>query len=291
MRSPARVVRVVVLPAPLRPTRPIRSPGCTRRFASLMRMRLPARSSRPVVVITEPRVGGIRRKVRIARGDIGGIDRPTVRTLRGRGRRRPWHGRGLLPAPTARGAPVASADGGIVVRLLLLVVAGAAAWFSVRAAHSGLRSSEEVLAACAAGLAIAGASQGGPALDGDPVTALLLAIAFLILALVAPTTAAWPLVSWAAAQLAVLRGLDLVPAALHTELYLCVALLGLGIALVGRRVVARVALLTTAPWWLAGVVGGSSSAWADDHGRQWFSAALMIAAGFGLLLARLREPL
>src|SRR3954469_16022125 len=189
------------------------------------------------------------------------------------------------------GATVASAYGGIVVRLLLLVVAGTAAWFSVRAAHSGLRSSEEVLAACTAGLAIAGASQGGPALDGDPVTALLLAIAFLILALVVPTTAAWPLVSWAAAQLAVVRALDLVPAALHTELYLCVALLGLGIALVGRRVVARVALLTTAPWWLAGVVGGSSSAWADNGGGQWLSAVLMIAAGFGLLLARLRKPL
>ena len=55
--------------------------------------------------------------------------------------------------------------------------------------------------------------------------------------------------------------------------------------------VGRLALVTTAPWWLAGVVGGSSSAWADDGGRQWFSAALMIAAGFGLLLARLREPL
>jgi hypothetical protein len=189
------------------------------------------------------------------------------------------------------GATVASAYGGIVVRLLLLVVAGTATWFSLRAARSGLRSSEEVLAACAAGLAVAGASQGGPALDGDPVTALLLAAAFLVLHRVAPTTAAWPLVSWAAGQLAVLRALDLVPDAVHTELYLCVAIVGLGIALYGRRVVGRVALLTTGPWWLAGVVGGSSSAWADDSGRQWFSAALMIAAGAALLLARLREPL
>src|SRR3954451_3548695 len=39
----------------------MRSPGCTRRFASLMRMRAPARSSRPVVVITDPRVGARRR--------------------------------------------------------------------------------------------------------------------------------------------------------------------------------------------------------------------------------------
>jgi hypothetical protein len=189
------------------------------------------------------------------------------------------------------GATVASAFGGIVVRLLLLVVAGTAAWFSLRAARGGLRSSEEVLAACAAGLAVAGASQGGPALDGDPVTALVLAAGFLVLHRIAPTTAAWPLISWAAFQLAVLRSLDLVPDGLHTELYLSVSVVGLGIALFGRRVVGRLALLSTGPWWLAGVVGGSSSAWADDHGRQWFSAALMIAAGFGLLLARLREPL
>lgn len=189
------------------------------------------------------------------------------------------------------GAAVASAHGGIVVRVLLVLLAGAAAWFSLRAARGGLRSSEEILAACAAGLAVAGASQNGPALDGDPVTALLLAAGFLVLHRYAPSTAAWPLVSWAAAQLAVLRALDLVPDALHTELYLGVALVGLGIALAGRRVVARVALLTTGPWWLAGVVGGSSSAWADDHGRQWFSAALMVAAAAGLLLARLRAPL
>src|SRR3954462_12260328 len=39
----------------------MRSPACTRRFASLMRMRAPARSSRPVVVITDPRVGARRR--------------------------------------------------------------------------------------------------------------------------------------------------------------------------------------------------------------------------------------
>jgi len=188
-------------------------------------------------------------------------------------------------------AAVASVHGGIAVRVLLVVLAGAATWFSVRAARGGLRSSEEVLAACAAALAVAGASQSGPALDGDPVTALVLTAGFLVLHRVAPTTAAWPLVAWAAAQLAVLRALELVPDALHTELYLCVALVGLGITLFGRRVVGRLALVTTGPWWLAGVVGGSSSAWADDGGRQWLSAALMVAAGFGLLLARLREPL
>jgi hypothetical protein len=187
-------------------------------------------------------------------------------------------------------AGVVSAHGGVVVRALLVTLAAVAAWFSVRAARNRLRSSQEVLAACAAGLAIAAVSQGGFAMDGDPVSALSLAVVFLLLHRAARTTAAWPLVSWATFQLAVLRGIDLVPHALHTELFLCVALLGLGVALFGRRVVGRLALITTAPWWLAGVVGGSSSAWADD-GRQWISAALMVAAGFGLLLARLRKPL
>ena len=45
---------VVVLPAPLRPTRPIRSPGCTRRAAPSVSssVRAPARTSRSVAVIT-----------------------------------------------------------------------------------------------------------------------------------------------------------------------------------------------------------------------------------------------
>lgn len=188
------------------------------------------------------------------------------------------------------GAAVAYAYGG-VVRALLLALAVTAVGLSLRAARMRLRSSEETLAVCGAGLAMAASSRGGPALDGDPWTALLLAGGFLVLHKVAPTTAAWPLVTWAAVQLAVLRTLDAVPSILHTELYLCVALVGLGIALFGRKIVARLALITTAPWWLAGVLGGSSSAWADDGGRQWFSAALMIAAGVGLLLARLREVL
>ena len=39
------------------------------------------------------------------------------------------------------------------------------------------------------------------------------------------------------------------------------------------------------------MAGGITSTWADDGGRQWFSAALMLAAALGLLLARLREVL
>ncbi len=51
--SPASTRIEVVLPAPLRPTSPIRSPCCTRRVAPDSRMRDPARSSRSVAVIKE----------------------------------------------------------------------------------------------------------------------------------------------------------------------------------------------------------------------------------------------
>src|SRR4051794_24727381 len=127
------------------------------------------------------------------------------------------------------GAAVAATYGGIAARVLLLALAVTAATFSLRAARSGLRASEGTLAASAAGLALAGSSIGGVALDGAPVTAGLLAAGFLVLHRFAPATATWPLVSWGALQLAVLRVLDVVPAGLRTELYLSVALVGLGI--------------------------------------------------------------
>jgi hypothetical protein len=189
------------------------------------------------------------------------------------------------------GAAVASVYGGAPVRLLLLALAATAAGFSWRAARAGLRSSEETLAASAAGLGIAGSDLGGPVLQGDPATPALLAVVFLVLHRFVPTTVTWPLASWAAAQLAVLRALDWVPDQLRTETCLCVALVGLAVALFGRRVVARVALLTTAPWWLAGVLWGSAGAWVETGAEQWLAAALMIAAAFGLLVARLREAL
>lgn len=189
------------------------------------------------------------------------------------------------------GAVVAAAYGGVTAAVVLIPLAATATAFSLRAGRAGLRTSEETLAACAAALALAGSSPSGPGLDGDPVTAVLLAIVFLVLHAISPATAAWPLVSFGALQVAVLRMHDTVLPDLHTELYLTVSLIGLGIALLGRRVVARVAQVSTEPWWLVGVAGGITSTWADDGGRQWFSAALMIAAALGLLLARLREVL
>lgn len=187
------------------------------------------------------------------------------------------------------GAAIASAYGGLPARLLLLALAAAAGWSSVRAAAAGLRSSEEILAACAAGLAIAASGPGGLSLDGNPAPVTVLAGVLLALHRVAPTTAAWPLASWSALQLAVLRALDGIPAALETALYLSVALVGLGVALFGRRIVARAALVTTAPWWLAGVIGGSSSAWGGTAAERWLAAALMVGAAAGLLVVRLRE--
>jgi hypothetical protein len=189
------------------------------------------------------------------------------------------------------GAAVASAYGGLPARLLLVALAAAAATFSVRAARAGLRSSEETLAASAAGLAVAASDPGGLSLEGNPLPVAVLAVVLVVLHRVARTTTAWPLAAWGAAQLAVLRGLDSVPPTLRTAVFLCVALSGLGIALFARRLVARAALVTSAPWWLVGVVGGSSSAWADTGAQQWLSAGLMVAAAFALLAARLRVEL
>jgi hypothetical protein len=189
------------------------------------------------------------------------------------------------------GGAVSSAYGGGPVRLLLLALAAATAWFSLRAARTGLRSSEETLAASTAGLALSGTDLGGPLFGAAPGSAALLAAGFLVLHLVSRSTMTWPLAAWGAAQLAVLRGLDAVPDALRTAALLGVALLGLGIALFGRRMVARVALVTTAPWWLAGVVSGSSSAWTGAGAEPWVPAALVVAAAAGLLLVRLRAEL
>jgi hypothetical protein len=186
---------------------------------------------------------------------------------------------------------VASAYGDGWAHGALLVGAGIAAALSLRASAMHLRSSEETFAACAAALGLAGSDLSGRLLDGSPIGAAALAVVFVLLYLRSRGTAAWPLASWVAGQLAVLRLLGDVPGPLHTELFLAVALVGLGIALFGRRLVARIALVTSAPWWLAGVLAGTSSAWVDDGVLPWLSAALMIGAGSGLVLARLREVL
>lgn len=188
------------------------------------------------------------------------------------------------------GATIAAATGGALASGSLLLLAAGTAAISIGSSRKGLRSSAETFAGCAALLAGTATQFGGPDLRGPGSAAVLTAV-FVALHLIGRRTAVWPLASWFAGQLTVLRLLDGVPRQLHTELFLCVALGGLGIALFARPLVARIALVTTAPWWLAGVVGGLSSAWVDSGALQWLSAALMVAAGAGLVLARLREAL
>jgi hypothetical protein len=209
------------------------------------------------------------------------------------------------------GATLASAYGGPVVRGLVLALAAATAAVSVRASRAGLRSSAETFAASAVGLGLAGSDLVGSPATGDALLPLCLAGAFLGLHLLSRATAtrstvtrstvtrstvtwwpaAWPLGAWAAGQVAVLRSLDLVPELLRTELYLGLAVMGLGVALWGRPLVARLAMATTAPWFAAGVLGGSAEAWTASGAGRWLATALVAAAAGGLLLARLRRPL
>jgi hypothetical protein len=186
-------------------------------------------------------------------------------------------------------AALASVYGGPWARGLVLVLAAAAAGCALHFVR--LPNSTEALAAAAAALAVVGIAPSGLTLDGEPFTAFVLAGVFLALHCLRPRTAVWPLASWGAVQLAVLRTLDDVPEALHTEIYLVVALVGLGVALFGRQLVGRIVLVTTAPWWAAGVVTGTASAWTDAGPQSWLSALLVGTAAAGLLPARLRSPL
>ena len=189
------------------------------------------------------------------------------------------------------GATLAWVHAGALAPLVLIVAGAGLAALSLAGTGARLRSSAEAYAAAAAALGLAAALADGRWASGEPVTSLALAAAFATLHVFAPRAVTWPLAAWAAAQLAALRVLDELPAALHTELQLAMALLGLGLALTARRLVARVALVTTAHWWVAGVLGGSADAWTAGTGGRWLAAALMIAAGAGLVPARLRREL
>ncbi|MGY1986567.1 SCO7613 C-terminal domain-containing membrane protein [Blastococcus sp. SYSU DS0669] len=187
-------------------------------------------------------------------------------------------------------AALASAHGGPLLQGALVVLAAVAAAVSVRADRVRLRSSAETFAASAAGLALAAGDVAALG-TGDALLPLALAGAFVGLQRVSPATAAWPLAAWAGLQLAVLRLLDGVAAAVRTEFLLAVALAGLAVALCARPLVARLVLATTAPWFAAGVLAGLREAWTATAGERWIAAALVAGAAAGLLLARLREPL
>ncbi|TKJ19232.1 hypothetical protein A6V29_10370 [Blastococcus sp. CCUG 61487] len=189
------------------------------------------------------------------------------------------------------GAAVTSASESGLVRTAVLAIAVGAAVLSIRAAHAELRSSAETFAVAAAGLALVSTDVAGSPGTGAPLPALVLAGFFVVLHRISPLPVAWPLAAWVAVQVAALRAVDVVPDAWHTELFLAVSLVGLGVALFGRPWVARLALATTAPWWAAGVLGGLTETWTAGLAERWAAAGLMTAAAGGLLLARLRAPL
>lgn len=186
---------------------------------------------------------------------------------------------------------IAGAYGGTAARVPLVFLAVPAAGFSVQAAFRGLRSTAETLAACAAGLALVAAAGDPSAGWGVPLALVAVAGACVALHRLAAGTATWPLAGWAALQLAALRALPSVPPARHAVLFLAVALVGLGIQLFGRPLVARVALVTTVPWWVAGVVIGTTTAWTATGAERQLAAVLVVVPAAGLLPARLRRVL
>ena len=190
------------------------------------------------------------------------------------------------------GGAAAAVFGGGSARVLLLVLAAAAAGASAWGSYAELRATEETLAAAAVALAVLGTDVGTPLLRGSVVPPLVLGVVFLVLARLLPRPATWPLAAWLAAQLVALRVLDGAEAGItRTVAMLTVALIGLGVALGARRLVARVALVTSAPWWVAGVVGAVGTAWTADAGARWTSAALTVAAALELVAARLDRAL
>ncbi len=190
------------------------------------------------------------------------------------------------------GGAAAAAYGGGSARVLLLALAAAAAGASAWGSHARLRATEETLAAAAVALAVLGADAGTSLLRGSVVPPLVLSGVFLVLARLLRRPATWPLAAWLTGQLAALRALDGTEAGdVRTVWMLTVALVGLGVALGARRLVARVALVTTAPWWVAGVVGAVGTAWTADAGARWTSAALTVAAALELVAARLDRVL
>ncbi|SNS21994.1 hypothetical protein SAMN06893096_102562 [Geodermatophilus pulveris] len=185
------------------------------------------------------------------------------------------------------GGTAAALSGGGSARLLLLPLAAASAGASAWGSRARLRATEETLAASAVALAVLGTDSGTPLLRGSVVPPLLLAAVFLALARLLPRPATWPLAAWLAGQLAALRLLPGVEdGAARTAWLLAVALAGLGVAIGARRVVARVALVTTAPWWVAGVLGAVATAWSAGAPARWASAALTVAVALELVAAR-----
>jgi hypothetical protein len=185
------------------------------------------------------------------------------------------------------GIAVVNGSGAVAARFLLLGLAAGVAGGSVIAAAADLRNTEETLALCAAALGLVAAWADGPtgAISAGTLAGVCLALRVLV------GSAGWSLAAWTALQIAALRVAGSVPDGLHPYLFLGVALVGLGVALGGRPLVARFGLVTTVPWWVAGVLGGTTTAWSGDGVGRHLAAAVVVAAAAGLLPVRLRQEL
>jgi len=178
---------------------------------------------------------------------------------------------------------------------LQIVLAVATTAASLVCGRRGLRTSEETLAAATVVLLllVVGERACSPA-TGEVVLAVLAAV-FLVLGRIGRSAVTWPIGSWAAAQLAVLTaltGLDLTPGVQHVSALLLTAVAGTAVALVGRRPVSRVALVTTAGWWLVGVAQGIRLVWTTTSvPTAAVAATLLLAAAAGLAALRLNGDL
>ncbi len=177
---------------------------------------------------------------------------------------------------------------GGVARIGVLMLSLVAACASALAARVDLRSTEEACAAAAAALALTGAAVGDPASDGGPLPPLATAAVLVALRTLLPRPLSWPLAAWAALQVAALQSLDLADGGIaRPALLLTVAFAGLVLTLTARPPLARIALLTTAPWWISGVAGGLVTAATADGPARWLPAALTVAVAAVLLPVRL----
>jgi hypothetical protein len=195
-------------------------------------------------------------------------------------------------AVVAAGAASLTADGTGAGRLAVAVLAALTTVVSVGAGRRGLRTTEEVLAATAAVLALVAAADGALPSPGSLAG---LAAVFLVVGRFGRTAVSWPLAAWGAAQLAVLTALPdlgLAPV-LHAGVLLTTALVGLAMALAGRAAVAVVALVTSVPWWAAGVLEGQRLVWSADTAGlpRAAAAALLVGAAGGLVVTRSRPEL
>ncbi len=190
----------------------------------------------------------------------------------------------LLVAVGLAGPALAGGAARVGVLTLALVTACA----SALAARVRLRRTEAACAAAAGALALTGAASGDRPLDGGPLPALATAAVLVCVRVLLPSPLSWPLVAWVAVQVAALRALALVPdGAPRTTLVLAVAIGGLAVTLAARRTLARVALVTTAPWLVAGVGGGVATAATADGLARWVPAGLTVAVAVALLVVRL----